>query len=164
LLQSFVPPGPEAVLRDRSKAGGTEVIKGTAPNAPPGAYKLVHEADVQPRPIAGGKGKVWILLEKESTGEDAAYLGVLEADAGAKVPEHKHDGSDEMLFIVKGDCKTIIGGADTPAEDETAIQIPANTLHSATFGAPTRAVQLYTPAGPEQRFKQAPTPAGPQKK
>jgi hypothetical protein len=60
------------------------------------------------------------------------------------------------LFIIKGDCKTVIGGADTPAQDETAIHIPENTLHSATFPAPTRAVQLYVPAGPEQRFKQPP--------
>ena len=157
LLQSFVPPGPEVVLRDRSKAGGTEVIKGTAPNAPAGAYKVVREDDVKPLTIAGGKAKVRILLDKESTGEEAAYLGVLEADAGAKVPEHKHDKSDEILFVVKGDAKTVIGGAATPGEDETAVHIPENTLHTATFAAPTRAIQIYAPAGPEQRFKQPPT-------
>jgi len=33
------------------------------------------------------------------------------------------------------------------------IQIPAGVEHAFTANAATRALQLYTPPGPEQRFK-----------
>jgi hypothetical protein len=37
------------------------------------------------------------------------------------------------------------------------VQIPPNTPHAFTASAAVRAVQVYTPAGPEQRFKKATT-------
>jgi hypothetical protein len=35
----------------------------------------------------------------------------------------------------------------------SVIQIPPNTKHAFAATAAVRAVQVYTPAGPEQRFK-----------
>jgi quercetin dioxygenase-like cupin family protein len=160
LLQAFVPPGPERVLRDRSQTGGTEVLRGTAPKPPAGSYKVVREADVAPLAIAGGKARVRLLLDQAATQDASAYLGLLEADAGATVPLHKHDTSAELLFILSGRAKTVIAGQEVPAEDSTAIYIPDGAQHSAVFTATTRAVQIYAPGGPEQRFKQPPNPPG----
>jgi len=36
------------------------------------------------------------------------------------------------------------------------IQIPPNTKHAFAASADFRAIQVYTPAGPEQRFKATP--------
>jgi quercetin dioxygenase-like cupin family protein len=157
-LQAFAPPGPERVLRDRTKAAGTEVVKGAAPPAPAGSYKIVHEADVAPF-TPTRKLKVHILLEPESTSDPAAYLGVLEADAGAEVAPHKHPGSAELIYIVSGSGKATVAGQTSALEEGTAIYIPEDSEHSASFDAAARAVQLYAPAGPEQRFKAK--PAGP---
>src|SRR5262249_11399090 len=120
LLQAFVPPGPERVLRDRTQAAGTQVVRGAPPSAAPNSFRVAHESDREPLTIMSGKGKVWLLLEKATTGEDAAYLGVLEAQAGAAVQRHQHRGSAELLFVQKGRAKMTIAGQDTPAEDATA--------------------------------------------
>src|SRR5262249_25830977 len=148
LLQAFVPPGPERVLRDRTQAAGTQVVRGTPPSAPPNSFRVAHESDREPLTIMSGKGKVWLLLEKATTGEDAAYLGVLEAQAGAAVQKHQHRGSAELLFVQKGRAKMTIAGQDTPAEDETAIYIPEDTDHAASFPEPTRAIQIYVRTRP----------------
>jgi len=154
LLQVFVPPGPERVLRDRSQTGGTEVLRGEAAPAAADSYKLVREADVRPLPLFGGRGRVWILLEPASTGAADAYLGVVEGQAGAAVPKHQHAGAAELLYVVKGKTTVEVAGVPVDANDETALYIPEDTDHSARFTEPTRAIQLYAPAGPEQRFKQ----------
>ena len=43
-----------------------------------------------------------------------------------------------------------------PVTATSVIQIPPSTKHAFVATAAVRAVQIYTPAGPEQRFKQKP--------
>ena len=52
------------------------------------------------------------------------------------------------------------GGQQTPFGPGSAVAIGPGIQHGVTInpGAPVVAVQFYTPSGPEQRFKPAPTP------
>jgi quercetin dioxygenase-like cupin family protein len=72
---------------------------------------------------------------------------------GAQIPPHKHDGSDELLYIVSGRCTTTIGGRKVPASAGAIVQIPAGVEHSVVVDEALAAVQVYAPGGPEQRFK-----------
>jgi quercetin dioxygenase-like cupin family protein len=159
LLQVFVPPGPERALRDRSQAGGTEVIRGTPQPVIGAAYDIVHEADSKALPILGGKASAHPLLpgalDPKST--RSAYLGVLEAPAGTNIPQHAHKGSAELLFVISGKGTSKVAGADVAVEAGTAIYIPADAPHEAHVSEALRAVQLYVPPGPESRFA-APAP------
>jgi putative monooxygenase len=80
-------------------------------------------------------------------------LSVLELDAGAVIPVHVHAKETEVLYLLAGGGTMTIAGVAIAVEPTAVIQIPPGVEHSFTATAATRALQLYSPPGPEQRFK-----------
>ena len=78
---------------------------------------------------------------------------ILELPAGANVAEHVHGSETEILYVLEGSGTMTIAGQGVAVTEASVIQIPPNTKHAFTAAANVRALQLYTPAGPEQRFK-----------
>ena len=104
-----------------------------------------------------GLGTVRILIEPVAkTGTEGAPMAasLLDIDAGAAVPEHTHDGSTEILYVVSGGGTMTVDGVELAVTPTSVIQVPPGVKHAFTASAATRAIQFYTPAGPEQRFKQ----------
>jgi quercetin dioxygenase-like cupin family protein len=155
-LQAYAPGGPEQRF-ERADAPGTELVTGAVRTAAPPVRRV---ADVEPLAIAGGEGSVAILFEPQTAGDPAAYLGVLTAKPEMRVPEHDHAAETELLYILQGEATMTVAGVDELVGPGTAIQIPPGVRHSAlvTSREPMVAVQLYTPAGPEQRFKKLAVP------
>jgi quercetin dioxygenase-like cupin family protein len=161
LLDVFAPPGPERVFRDPKDAAGRaafEVIRDPAKAAAPaGAHFTVSPAKPEPLPIqtSGGKSRVRILLEEASTGSKDAYLGVIEADPGAEVPRHAHAGAAEILYVVAGGGELTVGSEKVPFAADQVLYLPADQPHATKYTGPDKSVlvQIYAPAGPEQRFK-----------
>ena len=87
-----------------------------------------------------------------SVSGELALLG-LALDAGATVPTHVHAGETEVLYVLTGGGTLTVGGVAVPVTEHSVIQIPPGVEHAFTASAATTAIQLYTPAGPEQRFK-----------
>jgi quercetin dioxygenase-like cupin family protein len=167
-LQVFAPPGPEKVYRDPKDPQGRaefEVIRdpAKAKAPPPGNGQLVVKsiADVKPLAAFGGKAQVRILLEPQDTGSPALALDVIEFAPGFEAPRHQHPGSEEVLYFTAGGGTLMVGSESYPFAAEDAVHVPADQPHGAKFGREdkTIAIQIYTPAGPEQRFR-APQPAG----
>lgn len=73
---------------------------------------------------------------------------------GVVIPEHTHT-SDEYLHFTKGNGEMVIGGEKFTIKNDTTVFIPKGVKHSYTNNTKytTKAIQVYTPAGPEQRFK-----------
>jgi mannose-6-phosphate isomerase-like protein (cupin superfamily) len=150
LLTVVVPGGEEATLR-----------KGEAPWTPVEQVKKPPKKTPYPRVIGkaaatyqSAVGTHTILLDEEVVGSKLASLGRLVAQAGAEVPLHIHDTSTELLYIVGGGGAMTVGGVEMLVAAGDAIQIPAGVEHSFRVGADELvAAQIYTPAGPEQRFK-----------
>jgi len=165
LLDLFAPMGPERVYRDPKDEAGRaafEVIHGPPPAAAPGAkFTVATTADADKLPVFGGKGKIKPLLEPAKTGNKALYVGILEAEPGAEVPRNAHPGSAEILYVVSGAGEVTIGSEKLPFEAEEAIHIPDGQPHAAKFAGPERTVmvQVFAPAGPEERYRAA-QPAG----
>jgi quercetin dioxygenase-like cupin family protein len=167
-LQIFSPPGPERVYRDpRNKAARLdfEVIRATGKLRPPPGPKpvmatLEHTSALK---LPGGKGVARILLEEKTTGSQAMAMSVLELDPGAEIPRHAHTGASELLYIMSGSGKVTVGGETVAFNPNSAVYFPADQPHSAKMnsGGPIMAVQIYAPAGPEQRFRGALPPAAP---
>jgi quercetin dioxygenase-like cupin family protein len=170
MLDYFTPMGPERVYRDPSDAigrSGFVVIRGSGdPGGPasglaaPVNFAIATTAKVAPVLVAGvvgGKARVRMLLEPANTGRTSAYLGVLEADPGTEIPRHAHAGSAEILYVVSGGGELTVGSEKIPFGPEEAIHLPENQPHAAKFTGPDKTImiQLYAPAGPEQRFKKA---------
>ncbi len=161
LLEVFVPPGPEKVYRDPRDPEGRaafEVIHDPKVASPPGA-KFVLSAPVAADavPLFAGKGKATPLLDVAHTGNRAVYLGKLEADPGVEVPRHSHPGAEEIIFVMAGTGELTVGSEKFPFGPSEALYIPAGQPHAVKFTGTekTEMVQIYAPAGPEDRYKNA---------
>jgi quercetin dioxygenase-like cupin family protein len=106
-------------------------------------------------PAAGAKtyGPATIFVEPSRAKGAPLSASLLTLPKGASVPEHVHAKETEMLYVLAGAGTITIAGTQVPVTPTSVIQIPPNTKHAFTATEDFRAVQLYTPAGPEQRFK-----------
>lgn len=77
----------------------------------------------------------------------------LELDAGVKVPLHTHAKETEALYVTAGGGTMTVGAVELPVTEHSVVQIPAGIAHGFVATQATRAIQVYVPAGPEQRFK-----------
>ncbi len=117
---------------------------------------VVDGAEAPTFRVSQGQGLAHLLVNAE-TGASAASLDVLELQPGARVPEHVHEHSVELIYIEEGRVEMSVEGQPLLAHAGDAIYLPAGTRHSVLIpeGAPRlRAVQIYVGPGPEQRFRQ----------
>ena len=158
-LQVFSPPGPERVYRDPRNPEARvdfEVIRDPRVKAPEGAKPVVVAgAEAGALPINVGKGKARILIDEKATGSNAISLSLLEFSPGLELPRHEHAGASEVLYILSGGGKLTVGSEVMPYGPDTALAIPGGQPHAGQIGgAATTAVQIYAPAGPEQRYRE----------
>jgi quercetin dioxygenase-like cupin family protein len=111
--------------------------------------KIVRADDAKSYPLAGG-GTAKLLLD--GTGAKLA-LDFLDAAAGAGIPTHKHATQDEELFVLDGTGEMTVGKQKLEVAPGDAVRIAANATHAVKVVEPLKAIQIYAPAGPEQRFK-----------
>lgn len=112
--------------------------------------KVVLAADLKTYKIAGGKATAKLLLD--GVGAKLA-VDLIDADAGTTIASHKHQSQDEELFFLSGRSTTTIGKQKFDTEPGDAMRIPANMSHAMKVTEPLKAIQIYAPGGPEQRFK-----------
>ncbi len=156
-----VTPGGE---EGSARAGALPTPLATLPasgnrtNAPALVFGRLADAKIFTRP----NGSVRLTLDPALTKRPELSVAVLSLDAGAAVPLHQHATETELLYLLEGAGTMTVAGAEVPVTATAAVQVPPGVPHAFTASAPVRAIQLYTPAGPEQRFK-APAPAAPRK-
>lgn len=122
------------------------------------AAEPVVRAKDAPRYPIGDKGTATLFWNAQN-GSPAVSVGTLELKAGAAVAEHAHADSGEYLAITKGVCELTTNGQTTLVKAGDVVFLPAGQKHQAKVPAdakePFVAVQIYSPAGPEQRFAKA---------
>jgi mannose-6-phosphate isomerase-like protein (cupin superfamily) len=81
-------------------------------------------------------------------------FGILMTSSKVPIAEHTHPVW-ENVAVIEGAATMKIGGKSYAVEPGAILQMPPETPHSVKPGGKSRllAVQLYTPSGPEQRFK-----------
>ncbi len=117
---------------------------------------VVNSKDVSIRQNDSGTAKIQMLLPKEITGDPRFYLGHGQFQPGSSVAEHVHEKSVEIIYVIKGTGQFAVAGKKYDIAPGTAIYIPENTPHSFLNNGKDRVeiIQLYSPAGPEDRFLQ----------
>lgn len=128
---------------------------GASAGMPRGA---VIERDKQPiYVIADGRAGARILLDASTVpGLSVGAMTELVMQPGAVVPVHQHDGSAEFLYVLEGQGRMTLDGREQRVRAGMAIYIPAAVAHGLVVDSkvePMRAIQVYTPGGPEARFK-----------
>lgn len=111
----------------------------------------------RPRKRVLAKGKLVIepLLDSKRMGHRRFYLGVLRARAGLRVPEHSHLSEAEVLYLQRGGGPMKHEGRTFPVAGPAGIYIPSGDVHSLAVKRDIVSIQIYAPAGPEQRFFKA---------
>jgi mannose-6-phosphate isomerase-like protein (cupin superfamily) len=147
----FLVPGQiEGVARGGALPG--ETTYGAITGKPAAPRVILPAAAAQ---LDAGPRHVALYLDSAAKGaaKDVA-LSVLGLAAGAAVPEHVHAGETELLYVLAGAGTMVVDGVSLPITASTVIQIPKGVAHAVpTITESLSAIQLYTPGGPEQRFK-----------
>jgi quercetin dioxygenase-like cupin family protein len=80
----------------------------------------------------------------------ASSLAASHLHAG-DVPPHVHANETEVLYVESGGGVLNVGGTNVAITESSVVQVPPGVQHA--FTGTLTALQIYTPAGPEQRFK-----------
>ncbi len=118
-----------------------------------GEGQVVRAGSAQTFRSPDGMATFELLLEPP-TGS-ASYLGRAVFQPGARSPVHQHPESEELVYVLSGSGTMTLGDATLAVEVGMALRIPAGAPHSFTVGCeePMEIVQVYSPGGPEQRFR-----------
>jgi quercetin dioxygenase-like cupin family protein len=153
---AIVPGGPEGAARAGAlptpelgagmRAGAPVLL----PAARATTYCIGHgRAPVLP--CRNGKAAT-IYAEPATVKASVAAGTVIDFAAGMTVAEHVHAGTTEVLYILEGTGTMTVEGVALPITATSVVQIPPGKRHAVTATTRVRAFQVYTPAGPEQRF------------
>jgi quercetin dioxygenase-like cupin family protein len=149
----MVPGGPEGSAR----AGALPTPPVVGPIVLPSSAAKSYCIGGSPQePCFKSTTSVAIYAEPSTVHEKRLAASVIEIRQGGSVPEHVHAKETELLYILEGSGTITINGIAQPVTPTSVIQIPPNTKHAFVPSATVRALQIYTPAGPEQRFKARP--------
>ena len=77
----------------------------------------------------------------------SAFVGLLEIDAGAQVPEHQ-DESEEFVYVLNGGGEITVDGQTHSVQSGDLVYMPANATVSfvASEDGPTQVLQIFAPA------------------
>ncbi len=126
-------------------------------SAPVAAAVVVRGAATPAYPIAKGLGSAQVFFDA-AAGSPEVAVTLLVLKPGASVPPHIHADSVELLYVLEGQAEMRVGAETMTIGPGDAARIPKGVEHAARVVGrrPLRALQLYTPPGPEQRFKPQP--------
>jgi quercetin dioxygenase-like cupin family protein len=149
----LVTPGGEETA---TRAGAVTTAEAPGGRAAAVASRpiVIRAATAKRYPRPGGS--VQLLLDPTDNRRSELAASWLTLDAGASVPSHQHATETEFLYILDGAGTLTVGNSSLPVTSTSVLQLPPGISHSFSASAPLRAIQIYTPAGPEQRFKAAP--------
>ncbi|NUP09288.1 MAG: cupin domain-containing protein [Polyangiaceae bacterium] len=147
----------------RRDLGSFKTKGSTWSKRPTGSGDSIVRFDLRTQAFVFGGGKMNAILGLEDRKDRApdASCSLLGIAAGGAVPEHVHANEWELLAIVSGDGRMSLGEGPNKASRDVKpgniVHIPKGVLHAfqSTSTEPVIAIQLYTPPGPEQRFKAA---------
>lgn len=132
--------------------GGLAVVATTAVTPCDLPKRLVLATAGEELTFAGGQMHAHLDLDDRAVAP-TVYLGRLAGTAS--VAEHEHDKSWEILCAIEAAGTFTLAGQAQRLLPRTCVFVPPGTKHAwqPDPGSALRAVQLYWPPGPEQRFK-----------
>jgi quercetin dioxygenase-like cupin family protein len=145
LLQVLAPAGLEQATRKGKLVPATGA----------GRALVVRAARVRPLRFRHKKLTITPLLHSGTLKHRRLYLGLLKAGSGSGAASHDHGSQAELVYLISGRARVTLGKQTREVTQGQALYLPAGAPHAFTVLEPLEAVQIYAPAGPEQRFFKA---------
>ena len=174
---AFAAPGSGLTLRAKGGPARIVLIVVTAGNAAAAKVAALKSNawTTRPAPLAfvdlattndltWGQGAYHARIGFAGDASPRASLGVLRMAAQANVAAHEHPNEWEHMAVLQGEGDFVQGtGADERtlhAAEGAMFSVPPATRHEwrSTGTRPFLGIQVYTPPGPEQRFKKLASP------
>jgi quercetin dioxygenase-like cupin family protein len=111
---------------------------------------------ILPAARAKTSGATTIFAEPATIRDKTLAASLVALPASTKVVEHMHANETELWYMLAGAGTLTVNGVDLPVAPTSVVQIPKNTRHAFAVTTDCRALQIFTPAGPEQGFKARP--------
>ncbi|MGW4119578.1 cupin domain-containing protein [Nocardia sp. NPDC004711] len=115
---------------------------------------VVHAKEGEPFTMTENEHLLWKVTAKGTGGHfDAAEVTALPFVSGP--PQHIHDRSDEIFFILEGTLRVLLGDVLQDAEEGALVFIPRGTSHTWINGGtiPVRFLTMYIPGGMQGFFE-----------
>lgn len=97
---------------------------------------------------------VTILVGAEASANRLAVIESVERP-NSEPPYHRHQGEDELLYVIEGEIAVLVEGAWQAAPAGTAVVIPRGTQHTfAVLGQAARLLTVFAPAGFEGFYRE----------
>ncbi len=109
-----------------------------------------------------GGGQVVIKVDPVNTGSMRVAMGTQQLPVRYRIPVHRHEHQDEILFVHQGKGTGIVGDKRLPVEPGTTIYIPHGVWHGVdnTGDAPAQIIWVVAPPGLEDYFRDIGAPPG----
>ena len=109
--------------------------------------------------FCGGGTHTWLATETETGGAFLLFEDAL--DEGKVTPLHQHPDAEETFYMLEGEIRLHIAGAEQPLSAGGSAIIPRGVPHAFMVTTPTaRMLCLQTPGGGESFYRQASEPVG----
>ena len=96
-----------------------------------------------------------LLLSGHSVGAQNVSMGVNVTEVGSMIPNHKHEDSEELMYIISGRARLVIEDGEEVYEigPDTAIYSPVGVTHRLENIGDTelKLVWVYSPPLPQHR-------------
>lgn len=82
------------------------------------------------RPVEGSDGKLSLFIlkvDQHNGGSSHLVLGTEDMPVGGHIDQHRHPGSDEILFLQNGSAKVTVGAVTREVHGGATVFIPAET-------------------------------------
>lgn len=96
-----------------------------------------------------------VIGDEESEGRIALFVATVDGPGGP--PLHRHDGIDEVVYVLSGEIRTVIDGVEAVYGPGEAVFVPRGVEHTYTVTTPAGAslLAILTPGGFEDFFAEA---------
>lgn len=109
--------------------------------------------------FCGGGVHTWLATEDETGGAYLLFEDALEA--GKATPLHRHPEADETFYLLEGEVRLHVAGAEQVLAEGAIAIVPRGVPHAFLVTTSTaRMLCLQTPGGGEAFYRHASEPAG----
>ena len=109
-----------------------------------------------------GGGRVTVKVDPVNTGSSRVAMGTQLMPVGYRIPDHRHQSQDEILFVYQGRGTATLGERQVALEPGTTIYVPEGVWHGVVNDSdePAEIIWVVAPPGLERFFRDMGAPPG----